>query len=290
MSIIHTQRRLVLGALAVLAGCGTAVDDGNLGVTGSRPPPVSWEQFRARVYREPWPGGVYIVDGDIPLSDETELRAYYAAWSGGDALTVDQVFDTDNVYALDDRFALTYCISDDFGDQLSDVETAMSAATASWHDWIGVHYRYAADQDASCDETNTSVFFHVMPVPDDGLFARSFFPDDARAERSIGIRPAAFTTTAGGRDFEGILRHELGHTLGFRHEHIWLTPACTSETSDDARQVTDYDVDSVMHYPQCRPSGTGGYRQTDSDYRGAVELYGLSALLIDSSLASITLL
>src|SRR5262249_980188 len=135
-----------------------------------------------------------------------------------------------------------------------------------------------------------SVFFHVMPVPDDGLFARSFFPDDARAERSIGIRPTAFTTTAGGRDFEGILRHELGHTLGFRHEHIWLTPECTSETSDEARQVTDYDVDSVMHYPQCRPSGTGGYRQTDSDYRGAVELYGLSALLIDSSLASITLL
>src|SRR4051812_24559158 len=98
MFINHTQRRLLLGALAVLAGCGTAADDGPLGITGSRPPPVSWDQFRARVYREPWPGGVYIVDGDIPLSSEAELRAYYDAWSGGDALTVAQVFDTDNIY------------------------------------------------------------------------------------------------------------------------------------------------------------------------------------------------
>jgi hypothetical protein len=103
-------------------------------------------------------------------------------------------------------------------------------------------------------------------------FAASFFPDDVRADRQLLITSAAFTTTAGGRDFQGILRHETGHILGFRHEHIWIT--CTGEETSEARQVTSYDVNSVMHYPQCRPSGTGGYRQTSLDYVGATSLYG----------------
>ena len=46
--------------------------------------------------------------------------------------------------------------------------------------------------------------------------------------------------------------------LGFRHEHIRLTTLCTSEAFTQARAITEYDVDSVMHYPQCRPSNAGG--------------------------------
>mgnify|MGYP003379284695 CR=1 FL=1 len=38
--------------------------------------------------------------------------------------------------------------------------------------------------------------------------------------------------------------------------------------------MTSYDVNSVMHYPQCRPSQTGGYRQSALDELGATMLYG----------------
>jgi hypothetical protein len=48
----------------------------------------------------------------------------------------------------------------------------------------------------------------------------------------------------------------------------------TTETTANSRLVNSYDVNSVMHYPQCRPSGTGGYRQTALDFAGAVSLYG----------------
>jgi hypothetical protein len=160
----------------------------------------------------------------------------------------------------------------------------MALATRSWSDRIGAGFRYVPAEDVNCNATNTQVVFDVSPAPQGATyFARAFFPNDQRAQRNLLIAGAAFTTTQGGRDFQGILRHELGHTLGFRHEHIWSS-TCADESTDDARQLTEYDVDSVMHYPQCRPVNAGGYRQTDHDYQGAVSLYGLAPALIMSVL------
>jgi hypothetical protein len=64
--------------------------------------------------------------------------------------------------------------------------------------------------------------FNVSLANTDQYFALSFFPHDVRSARQLQVDDSAFTTTAGGRDLEGIMRHELGHILGFRHEHIWL--------------------------------------------------------------------
>lgn len=273
--------RIPLAAL-LCAACSASGGDESIATTRQRAQ-ISWEQFASSAYRESGSRGLYFVDGDIPIRNQAELRAYYDSWSDPEgALTVDQTYGSDNIWSFPASVSLSYCITDDLGSKKADVETAMAAAAASWQDIVGVHFEYKAEESASCDANNTNVTFNVREVADDGLFAGSFFPDYTRSERQLDIRPAAYTTTSGGRDFEGILRHELGHTLGFRHEHIWLDPTCTGETTDDARLVTSYDVNSVMHYPQCRPSGTGGYRQTDSDYQGAAELYGLSAPLIDA--------
>jgi hypothetical protein len=35
-----------------------------------------------------------------------------------------------------------------------------------------------------------------------------------------------------------------------------------------------------MHYPQCRSTPGGGYRQSKLDYQGAIGLYGLAAAQI----------
>src|SRR5262249_50192952 len=44
---------------------------------------------------------------------------------------------------------------------------------------------------------------------------------------------------------------------------------------DQARHLSSStDVNSVMYYPQCRPSQGGGFRQTTLDYQGANQLYG----------------
>jgi hypothetical protein len=281
----YSRTLAFMTALASCTACSAGAPEESATSTGQRGAPISWERFAESVYREAGEHGLYFVDGDIPIRNEAELRAYYDAWSDPEgALTVDQTFDSDNTWSFPASVTLSYCVTDDLGAKKASVEAAMAAATASWQDVIGVRFEYKSDQSASCDENNSNVTFNVREVPDDGIFAGSFFPDYERAERQLKIRPSAYTTTAGGRDFEGILRHELGHALGFRHEHIWLDPTCTGESSDNARLVTSYDVNSIMHYPQCRPSESGGYRQTDTDYRGAAELYGMSALLIDAAI------
>ena len=243
-------------------------------------PPMTWESFRDTAARESSAPYRFIVDGDIVLSDEQKLWDYYQAWlvqeyesrvTGGSALTVRNVMGADVLWPSSQKFNLTYCISNSFGSNKNRVIAAMGTATHSWSTRVSVGFTYRPDQDSACTSTNTNTVFNVNPVSDT-FFAVSFFPDDVRANRQLLITSAAFTTTEGGRDFQGILRHETGHILGFRHEHIWIT--CTGETTADARHVTSYDVSSVMHYPQCRPGGSGGYRQTSSDFSGAISLYG----------------
>jgi serralysin len=274
-------------ALAAIAGCVTdspplssTSDDAAVKWEEFRAhPPMTWEAFRASVENAPGDPGRFIVDGDIILSGEAELRAHYDAWleqefdatTGGSALTVLTALGADVIWPVARRNNLTYCISNGFGARKAAVVTAMNQATTSWSSRIGVTFSYLPAQDATCTNTNNNVLFNVRLVSA-SFFGSAFFPNSARAGRELQLTSAAFTTTAGGRDLQGILRHETGHILGFRHEHIRIT--CTGEGPADSRALTSYDVNSVMHYPQCRPSGTGGYRQTARDFTGAASLYG----------------
>jgi hypothetical protein len=271
--------------LATSCACSTA-PDGEINVTQSDLE-QDWETFRGTVYREPFEHGVFIVEGDTPISDEAALRQYYNTHIARTAqrLTVLTSMGADVIWQSSDKFDLTYCISNAFSDRKAAVIEAMDAASRSWSDRVGARFRYVPTEDANCTAVNGNVVFDVNPVFA-SYFARAFFPDSAREQRNLLITDAAFTTTVGGRDFQGILRHELGHALGFRHEHIW-SATCAGESISDARLITEYDVDSVMHYPQCRPVNIGGYRQTEADYRGAISLYGLAPALIVSSLHSL---
>lgn len=278
-------------ALALLSGVMASCADPNppdvRGLVRSGPPRISWEEFKASLALDPQ-SGKYIVDGDIALTSEGELRAYYEQYLAqplANALTVAQVMN--GAYAVDDlwppnnHFGLSYCVNAaGFGTRYANVVSALESAGNSWAQRVGVGFQHVAGEDAQCSASNANVVFDVQEVNGGSYFASSFFPSSARSDRTLFIDTSAFTTTSGGRTLEGILRHELGHVLGFRHEHIWLTPACTSEGTANAREVTPYDVDSVMHYPQCRASSTGGYAQTELDYSGAISLYGLAPALL----------
>jgi serralysin len=274
-------------AMALAAGCNAdslmdetreTTSNGEIAEHGEREAPVTWEQFKSSAL--PDSRGGYVVDGDIPLASEQDLRDYYTSWfRSGNSLTVNRVMGADDIWAAPQRFNLTYCINAAaFGARFGEVEAAMQRAAASWNSIAAVRFQYRPDQNTTCNSTNTNVAFDVQYTTSGAFFGLAFFPSYARASRNVLIDEAAFTTTSGGRDLEGILRHELGHAIGFRHEHIWIT-ACAGESTSDARQVTTYDVNSVMHYPQCRPSGTGGYRQSASDVVGAITLYGMSPAL-----------
>jgi hypothetical protein len=87
-------------------------------------PPVTWEDFSSGVYRQPAAPYHFIVDGDVPLRDEAELRGHYDKWlrqefkaRGGQLdseLTVMRALNADVIWPRPQRDQLTYCISDTF--------------------------------------------------------------------------------------------------------------------------------------------------------------------------------
>jgi hypothetical protein len=69
------------------------------------------------------------------------------------------------------------------------------------------------------------------------------------------------------------MRHEMGHTIGFRHEHTRPNAGVCFE-DNNWRALTSYDAASVMHYPQCNGSNTGDLVLTNLDRQGEQVLYG----------------
>lgn len=116
----------------------------------------------------------------------------------------------------------------------------------------------------------TDVLFIVTFAPNERNFiAAAFFPHEPVYRRYLIIAPSFFTTNF---DRAGVLRHELGHVLGYRHEHIQGVPGCHWEDNNWA-PLTGYDSKSVMHY-FCGGAGTREMIISDTDEIGHRALYG----------------
>src|SRR5688500_20177623 len=77
MSIVRSS---TLATPFLLAACATAG-----GPETSDNTPSSFEEFEASTYREPWEGGLYIVDGDTPVTDQKALRELWEHRFAGSA-------------------------------------------------------------------------------------------------------------------------------------------------------------------------------------------------------------
>ena len=266
--------------LTVLAtGCGLAqgtVSDqgGEVLATGSG---LTWEDFRAtKVFVEP-ETGVFIADHDTPFFSEKQLREFYELNVRQGQLIVNRIGTADDKWNATAKLNITYCVSNTFNGNKAQVVQAMADATAAWAAVANIKYVYVPAQDASCAASNSNVVFDVKPVNVNGQYlARAFFPAETRANRELLIDNTAFGDPS--VSFVGVLRHELGHTLGFRHEHTRPESGATSCFEDNNwRALTSYDSASVMHYPQC--NGTGSFTSlqlTVMDGQGAASLYGAS--------------
>lgn len=282
-------KALLLCAGLAMTASGCVVDaDGNDAVDGPvGESVVSFEEFLSGVIQEP-DTGVYIVDGDTPVEGLERLKDFYASHVRGGALTVYSVSEgaqgsVDDIWADAEKSSLTYCISASFGGRYDTVAQAMAIATADWERAADVHFIDLGPA-ACAARAQKRPLFTVVPVSGASYLARAFFP--YFSDRQLRIDDTAFSQ----RDqfsVAGILRHELGHTLGFVHEHTrpeagtWTESdktGCFAPAGDYWRPVTAYDHRSVMNYPWCHADASQNFSTdfylTKHDIAGARALYG----------------
>lgn len=253
---------------------------------------LSFEDFEATVYKEPFEGGKYIVNGDTPIANRKQLREFFdknVKPRQTTELVLHQVGGLDAKWNEQQKRKLSYCVSSSFGSRQAAVIQQMNGATGEWEKVSAVDFVHDPSQDASCGPSNAAVVFDVRPVNVDGEYlARAFFPNEPRSARNVLIDESSFGLPANEKlQLAGILRHELGHTLGFRHEHT-RPESGTCFEDRNWKPLTSYDAFSVMHYPQCNGQGDWSLNLTDRDRNATACLYGPAAgFTIDKTLVTI---
>jgi hypothetical protein len=269
---------LAVAAFGALAfGCAPADggDEGSKGesVTDTNEIALSYDEFKATYFgRDPDDAGVLLFQGDVAVDVDSEaMRALYETQLGGQRLIVNRIGNRDDKWSASAARSLRYCVSNNFGSRKAAVVNALASATAAWEQVANVNFTYVSSQDANCTRSNQNVTFDVRPVSGQPYVARAFFPSNGRSSRNILIDGSAFGNL-GPWSLTGVLTHELGHTLGFRHEHT-RPESGTCFEDNNWRALTPYDGASVMHYPQCNGTNNGDLRITSRDAQGARALY-----------------
>jgi hypothetical protein len=243
---------------------------------------LTYDEFKAQAYQEPDTGN-YIINGDELVETEEQMQSIYDAYlaSVADAedravglSEIEQSLIINRVGGADDKWSssvaqnITYCVSQkSFGSRYSAVVSAMNSAASAWEAAGRVNFVHVSSLDGNCTNRTNGVVFDVNQVNTSQYLARAFFPSTSRRSRNVLVASSSFGNIKPWT-LTGVLRHELGHTIGFRHEHT-RPESGTCFENNQWRALTAYDAASVMHYPQCNGTQNGDLVLTNLDKTGA---------------------
>ena len=262
----NTAFVLVLSALMLLS---TACTEGGLELaTNHDTPTYTLDEYLAALQV------VTVDDQDIYVYQDMQFSSiedaedfYWHTWSADGALILN------GGGALDTRRVesdIRFCVSNAFGSDKAAIVEATIAGANDWASAANLNFTYDASRDGNCTSAG-SIDIAVRPTEAD-FIASAFFPRRGNAEGNLLVVVDAFFQD--GLSTAGVMRHELGHILGFRHEHTRFQNNPCYENSNWT-PITEYDSSSTMHYPQC--NGTGSFSSlalTDLDREGASIVYG----------------
>jgi hypothetical protein len=198
----------------------------------------------------------------------------------GDSLGLLGIVQGGNLVRWEEGRTLTYCVLRSKFANESNYRLIVANLRQAANDWeaiCGVRFEHREDLDRSRRILPKGALFSVREVNTGGaLIAAAFFPNDPVERRRLIIDPSYYDPKLRFNKV-GVLRHELGHVLGFRHEHIrsGAPPECPPEDTSKTFEFTRYDPRSVMHY-FCGGVGNPELAFSDFDRIGARQLYGPS--------------
>jgi hypothetical protein len=253
---------------------------------------------------------LYLLEGDLART-EPQVKAYLRARKGpppNEPVTELKLHTTHGMpmcWSIPAYRKLRYAIwKPSFDEQLKDNSAAyqkmvpvVREATSDWEQACpecGITFEHVTQLDTvSKDDLFDALqddrirFFVYYQPGTGGILARAFFPGDPIDRRTLQVGDGVISRlgkTPAPTDrlkytVRGILRHELGHVLGYRHEHI-DTPNenCRAEPDliNTPTNITPLDGASVMHYDCGRPEKPVGADDliSPTDIAGHRLIYG----------------
>ncbi|MEO1331915.1 MAG: DUF4214 domain-containing protein [Myxococcota bacterium] len=288
---ISACKFIVTLSIALFAvGCGA---DGSTDVEFAQSEDViSFEEFLALTPYNP-DDDSYLIEGDIAIFGRDALEEYFYSAANPEALTINIRNGVRDQYSTQDKLRITYCIRRPFIsvqdngvgiDRTEEIGEFFLEATTDWEAAANIDFVQVFDspcQPTSNPNARGYINFSVIPFNfstdnpdpgDDATIARAFFPGSPTSGRRILVDPVLFNTTGFSR--VGIIRHELGHTLGFRHENAVRPEAPRFCEEGPVETLTAYDGRSVMTTPACDGFSNTALTLTALDREGARRVYG----------------